>query len=105
MLAGAIWQERANVADYFAQAGPVTLALNLAMMAIAYVLARTFATGPRQRTAIAIECGLQNGTLAIAVAVLLFGGGLAIVPAATYSLVMFATALLYVAALRRATAR
>ena len=104
VLAGAIYQERDNIVAYFAQAGLVTLVLNVSMMAIAYVLARTFATGPRQRTAIAIECGLQNGTLAIAVAVLLFGGGLAIVPAATYSLIMFATALVYIAVLRRGTA-
>ncbi len=101
VLAGAIYQERNNLADYYAQAGLATLALNLLMMAIAYLLARWFATGAKQRTAIAIECGLQNGTLAIAIAVLLFGGGLATVPAATYSLTMFATALIYVAILRR----
>ncbi|MDE0455506.1 MAG: bile acid:sodium symporter family protein [Gammaproteobacteria bacterium] len=101
VLAGAIYQELDNLADYYAQAGLATLALNLLMMAIAYLLARWFATGAKQRTAIAIECGLQNGTLAIAIAVLLFGGGLATVPAATYSLTMFATALIYVAILRR----
>jgi len=60
-----------------------------------------FASGVKQRIAISIECGLQNGTLAIAVATLLFGGGLATVPAATYSLIMFATALIYIALLRR----
>ena len=102
VLAGAIYQERNNLADYYAQAGLATLALNLLMMVIAYLLARWLATGAKQRTAIAIECGLQNGTLAIAIAVLLFGGGLATVPAATYSLTMFATALIYVAILRRA---
>lgn len=101
VLAGAIYQERDNVIDYFARAGLVTLALNLAMMALAFLLAAAFASGPRQRIAIAIECGLQNGTLAIAVATLLFGGGAAVVPAATYSLIMFATALLFVALLRR----
>ena len=101
VLAGAIYDQRANIVPYFAQAGLVTLVLNLLMMAIAYLLARMFATGPTQRIAIAIECGLQNGTLAIAVAVLLFGGGLATVPAATYSLIMFATALIYIALRRR----
>ncbi|MDE0681051.1 MAG: bile acid:sodium symporter family protein [Gammaproteobacteria bacterium] len=101
VLAGAIYQELDNLADYYAQAGLATLALNLLMMVIAYLLARWLATGAKQRTAIAIECGLQNGTLAIAIAVLLFGGGLATVPAATYSLTMFATALIYVAILRR----
>ena len=101
VLAGAIYQELDNLATYYAQAGLATLALNLLMMGIAYLLARQFATGAKQRTAIAIECGLQNGTLAIAIAVLLFGGGLATVPAATYSLTMFVTALIFVAVLRR----
>jgi len=101
VLAGAIYQERNNIVTYFVQAGLVTLVLNVAMMALAYLIARVFASGLRQRIAISIECGLQNGTLAIAVATLLFGGGLATVPAATYSLIMFATALFFVAVLRR----
>lgn len=101
VLLGAIWQERANIVEYFAQAGAVTLALNLAMMALAWLVARALASGPRQRTAIALECGLQNGTLAIAVASVMFGGGLTLVPASTYSLIMFATALIYIALLRR----
>lgn len=101
VLAGAIFQERANIVSYFAQAGLITLVLNVVMMVLAYALASVFASGGPQRTAIAIECGLQNGTLAIAVAGLLFGGGLAVIPAATYSLIMFATALVFVAILRR----
>jgi len=103
VLAGAIIQERTNITEYFAQAGLITLTLNLVMMAIAFILASLFATGPRQRIAISLECGLQNGTLAIAVAALLFGGGLVTVPAATYSLIMFGTGLLFVAILRRMT--
>ena len=101
VLGGAIYQERENLVTYYSQAGLATLALNVLMMAIAYLLARLFASGAKQRTSIAIECGLQNGTLAIAIAVLLFGGGLATVPAATYSLTMFVTALIFVALLRR----
>ena len=101
VLAGAIVQERNNIVEYFAQAGLVTLVLNVAMMALAWLVAALFASGIRQRIAISIECGLQNGTLAIAVATLLFGGGLAVVPAATYSLIMFATALIFIAVLRR----
>jgi len=101
VLAGAIYQERNNIVEYFAQAGLVTLVLNVVMMALAYGVAKVFASGLRQRIAISLECGLQNGTLAIAVAALLFGGGLATVPAATYSLIMFATALVFIAILRR----
>ena len=83
------------------QSGPVTAVLNVVMVALAYVLAKFLASGPRQRIAISIECGVQNGTLAIAVATLLFGGGLTVVPAATYSLIMFGTALIFIALLRR----
>lgn len=103
VLAGAIFQERSNIVEYFAQAGLITLVLNVVMMILAYFIARMFASGMKQRVAISIECGLQNGTLAIAVSTLLFGGGLATVPAATYSLIMFATALIFIAFLRRGT--
>ena len=101
VLLGAIIQQRDNVIPFFAEAGEVTLALNVVMMAVAYGLAKVAASGPRQRIAIAIECGLQNGTLAIAVATLLFGGGTVIIPAAIYSLIMFGTALVFIAICRR----
>jgi BASS family bile acid:Na+ symporter len=101
VLAGAIYQEKNNIVTYFAQAGLVTLVLNLVMMVLAYIIARKYASGAQQRIAISIECGLQNGTLAIAIATLLFGGGLVAVPAATYSLIMFATALIYIVFIRR----
>lgn len=101
VIAGAIIQERDNIVAYFAEAGLVTLVLNLAMMALAWAVAAALTSGRPQRIAITIECGLQNGTLAIAVATLLFGGGLAVIPAATYSLIMFATALILIALLRR----
>ncbi|MEM1399181.1 MAG: bile acid:sodium symporter family protein [Pseudomonadota bacterium] len=97
VLGGAILQERANIVPYFAQAGLVTLVLNVVMMVLAYLVAHILASGLRQKIAISIECGLQNGTLAIAVATLLFGGGPSVIPAATYSLIMFATSLILVA--------
>lgn len=101
VLIGAVAAERQNIAAYFAEAGLITLVLNVVMMGVAFGLAAKLASGPRQQVAIAIECGLQNGTLAIAVGVALFGGGLAIVPAATYSLIMFATALIFIFICRR----
>ena len=104
VLVGAIAKERSNIVEYFAQAGFVTLVLNITMMFLAYVVARFLATGLRQRIAIAIECGLQNGTLAIAVAVTLFGGGVIVIPAATYSLIMFVTSLMLICMLRKSNA-
>ena len=100
ILGGAIYQERSNILEYFAQAGLITLTLNVVMMGLAFLFAQRFASGKRQSIAISIECGLQNGTLAIALSGLLFNGGLTIIPAATYSLIMFATALMFTAYLR-----
>jgi len=101
VLAGAIYQERSNIVEYFSQAGLVTLVLNVFMMGLAYLIASLFASGAQQRVTISIECGLQNGTLAIAVATLLFDGGLVVVPAATYSLIMFGTSLLFIVLVRQ----
>lgn len=93
VLAGAVLQQRDNVAAYFAEAGVLTLVLNVLMMMLALGLARLLQSGAAQQVAICMECGLQNGTLAIAVGVMLFGGGAYLIPAATYSLIMFATSL------------
>ena len=101
VLLGAIVQERHNIIEFYAQAGAVTLALNVVMLALAWMLGAMFGSGIPQRIAISLECGLQNGTLAIAVATLLFGGGPTVIPAATYSLTMFATALILIYFLRR----
>ena len=96
VLLGAIAAERENVVSYFAQAGLITLVLNVVMMVVAYYVAQLLASGKEQKKCITIECGLQNGTLAIFVATSIFGGGIYVIPAATYSLIMFATSLIFV---------
>jgi len=96
VLLGAILAERENVVSYFAQTGLVVLVLNILMMLIAFYWSGFFGTGISQKKAIAIECGLQNGTLAIFVGTSVFGGGLYIIPAATYSLVMYITSLIFI---------
>jgi len=96
VLLGAILAERENVVSYFAQTGLVVLALNILMMIIAFYWSGFFGTGISQKKAIAIECGLQNGTLAIFVGTTVFGGGLYIIPAATYSLIMYLTSLIFI---------
>ena len=101
VLLGAIAAERENVISYFAQAGLITLALNVVMMLVAYFVAQLLASGTRQKKCITIECGLQNGTLAIFVATSIFGGGVYVIPAATYSLIMFATSLIFVYLVRK----
>ena len=102
VLLGAIAAERENVISYFAQAGLITLILNVVMMIVAYYVAQFLASGTKQKKSITIECGLQNGTLAIFVATSIFGGGMYVIPAATYSLIMFATSLIFVYLVRKA---
>jgi BASS family bile acid:Na+ symporter len=101
VLLGAIAAERENVVSYFAQAGLITLALNVIMMVVAFYLAQLFGSGVEQKKCITIECGLQNGTLAIFVATSIFDGGMYVIPAATYSLIMFATSLIFVYLVRK----
>ena len=101
VLLGAIAAERENVVFYFAQAGLITLTLNIIMMIVAFYLAQLLSSGIKQKICITIECGLQNGTLAIFVATSIFNGGMYVIPAATYSLIMFATSLIFVYLVRK----
>ena len=101
VLLGAVLAERENVITYFAQAGLITLILNIVMMLIAFYLSKSLISNISQQRAITLECGLQNGTLAIVVANVFFDGGAYLIPAATYSLIMYATALPYIYYLRR----
>ena len=101
VLLGAILAEKDNIISYFTDAGFITLVLNILMMVIAFYVAQLLGTGIPQKKCIAIECGLQNGTLAIFVGTTLFGGGAFIIPAATYSLIMFVTSLVFVFFVRK----
>ncbi len=101
VLLGAILGEKDNILSYFADAGLVTLILNITMMILAFFVAQLLGTGIEQKKCISIECGLQNGTLAIFVGSTLFGGGVYIIPAATYSLIMFLTSLIFVFIVRK----
>ena len=101
VLLGAILAEKDNIVSYFADAGLITLVLNIVMMIFAFYVAQFLGTGNSQKKCIAIECGLQNGTLAIFVGTTLFGGGAYVIPAATYSLIMFATSLIFVFFVRK----
>jgi len=101
VLLGAILAEKKNIISYFAEAGLITLTLNVVMMVVAYYVAQLLASGTKQKKCITIECGLQNGTLAIFVATSIFGGGIYVIPAATYSLIMFLTSLIFIYFVRK----
>ncbi len=93
----AFYEERENFFNFLKQAGLITLILNLTMMIIAYYLAKAFASGIKQMKCIALECGLQNGTLAIFVSTQVFGADiLYVTPTAAYALIMYVTGLIFV---------
>jgi len=100
----AIWiEEWDNISSYLVRAGSITLTLNIVMMLVGYYVAKLFITGTAQRRCISIECGLQNGTLAIFVSTQLFDEMIYMVPTAAYALIMFITSLLFVFIVRKTT--
>ena len=101
VLIGAILSQRENVITYFAQAGLVMLFLNIIMMIIVYLLSNTFKSSKETFRCWLMEVGLQNGTLAIVVANTFFASTVYLIPAAIYSLIMYATALPLIYYLRR----
>jgi len=98
----AIWiEERNNILSYLSQAGVIVLTLNIAMMIFAYYLAKVFSSNIEQRRCIAIECGLQNGTLAVFVATQIFTNIAYIIPTAAYALIMYITAFIFIYLLKK----
>ena len=93
----AIWiEERENIISYLGQAGLAVLILNVVMMTLAFYIAKGFATGIPQRKCISLECGLQNGTLAVFVATQIFNDVSYMVPTAAYALIMYITGFIFI---------
>ena len=98
----AIWvEEWENIISYIAQAGVITLVLNIVMMIVGYYVAKLLASGVAQRKCISLECGLQNGTLAVFVASQLFSDITFLIPTAAYALIMFLTSIIFVLLVRK----
>jgi len=98
----AFYEEKENLISFIMQAGLITLILNVSMMVIAYYIAKAFTSGIKQMRCIALECGLQNGTLAIFVSTQIFGTDiLYAIPTAAYALIMYITGFIFIYILRR----
>ena len=98
----AIWiEEKDNIFSYLVQAGLAVLILNVVMMTLAYFIAKKFVTGIAQQKCIALECGLQNGTLAVFVATLIFDDIVYIVPTGAYALLMYITGFIFIYFLKK----
>lgn len=80
---------------FFAQAGLATLLLNVMVLFVGYQLGQRFRLPRAQSIALGFEVGIQNGTLALVVAGTLIGNANMMIPAVTYSLLMFVSAALF----------
>jgi len=98
----AIWvEEWDRIVSFLVRAGTITLTLNVIMMVVGYYVAKILASGVEQRKCISLECGLQNGTLAVFVSTQLFDDIVYLVPTAAYALIMFITSLIFVYFVRK----
>ena len=93
----AIWiEEWDKIISFITRAGLIALILNVVMMTVGFYVAKVFASGMDQRKCISLECGLQNGTLAVFVSTQLFDNIVYMVPTAAYALIMFVTSIIFV---------
>ena len=58
-------EEWDNIVGFITRAGLVALILNIVMMIVGFYIAKFFTSGVAQQRCISLECGLQNGTLAV----------------------------------------
>ena len=97
-----IWvEEWDRIISFITRAGLVAFILNFTMIFIGYYMAKFLASGLEQRKCISLECGLQNGTLAVFVATQLFDDIVFMVPTAAYALIMFVTSIIFVLLVRK----
>ena len=97
-----IWvEEWDRIVSFITRAGLVAFILNITMIFIGYYMAKFLASGLEQRKCISLECGLQNGTLAVFVATQLWDDIVFMVPTAAYALIMFVTSIIFVLIVRK----
>lgn len=97
VIAGAIVSNWQIVTDNFAQLGFGLFVLVAALSIIGFVVSRSLGSSDSEAKTIAIETGVQNGALALAIAGLIVANGPTFnayaIPAALYSVVWLGTAL------------
>ena len=89
ILLSIIIKERATIIEYFPQIGGATVMLNLLTLLIGYYSAKFLKLTQKQAITIAIEAGIQNGTLAIVIASTVLSNFALSIPAGIYGLIMF----------------
>ena len=98
----AIWiEEWDRIVSFITRAGLIAFILNMTMIFVGYYVAKFCTSGIAQRKCISLECGLQNGTLAVFVTTQLFDDIVFMVPTAAYALIMFCTSIIFVLIVRK----
>jgi BASS family bile acid:Na+ symporter len=90
VILAAVLREK-DLGQQFALAGPAALALNLGSLGLGLGAAALFRLSRPQGISISIESGIQNGTLALSIALGLLDSPRIAMPAVVYSLLMFAS--------------
>ena len=98
-----IMQNRENIFSFFSQTGMATLTLNIFALLIGYLLAKLFKLSQKQAITIGYEVGIQNGALALMIAGTIIGNNTMMIPAVTYSLLMFITGFVFYWILKKNT--
>lgn len=102
VVGGAVIAEHEKALDNLGEVAGAALALNVAAMAVSFTVSKLARLDDRRATAISLELGVHNASLAIAV-----GASLApvlTVPAAVYAMFMFITGGLFAATMHRRNA-
>jgi len=96
-------EEWDNIISYLVDAGLIALILNITMMIIGFYIAKFFVSGVAQQRCISLECGLQNGTLAVFVGTQIFkeGVNVYIAPTAAYALIMMITSIFFIFVIKK----
>lgn len=96
IIAAVLIKERAHLGEFFAKAGPLSLALNLLGMFFGYIITKAITKNKTQAIAVGVEVGIVNGTLGIAIAAGILGNSVMTIPSAIYSIIMFPAVMLMV---------
>lgn len=93
IIVGAILKDKENIIPAFKEIGLPALSLNVITLLLGFWTGRILGLKFKQAATISIESGIQNGTLAIAIAssATLLNNPMMAIPPAVYSILMFIT--------------
>jgi len=90
-------KERANIPVYFVEAGFLIILLNFLTVGMGFGTSKLFGLGIKESISISIETGIQNGTLAIAIATGVIGNTQFAVAPSLYGVLMYLAGFLIIA--------